>query len=329
MKLRNNVRTLILIAVATPILVSYCTGKDITEKNYPVTVKGQTLRDHVEFMCTRERPRNYLNIESINECADYIKKQFKSVDLKTEEQTYKVSNSRLVNEEYRNIVATTPVDPSKPFTVIGAHYDSCMDTPGADDNASAVAVLIETAKVIGSLPTEKQPRNLIFVAYTLEEPPFFATDKMGSYVHAKSLVDADVDVKLMICLEMLGYFSDEEGSQEFPVAGLGLIYPTVGNFVAVIGNPDSSSETKLMKRYMQMYSKLPTEKMAFPFMESITGLSDHRNYWHFDIPAIMLTDTAFMRNKNYHTEFDTPDTLSYDKMAMITHALAVYLQEEN
>ncbi len=329
MKLRNKIRTLILTGVATPLLVSCCSGKNITEKSYPVTVKEQTLRDHVEYMCNRDKARNYRNIESINECAEYIKKQFEDVGLKTEEQVYKVSTQRRTDQEYKNIIATTPVDNQKPFTVIGAHYDSCMELPGADDNASAVAVLLETAKVIGNLPKDKQPKNLIFVAYTLEEPPFFGTNKMGSYVHAKSLVDAGVDVKLMICLEMLGYFSEEEDSQEFPVAGLGLIYPTVGNFVGVIGNMDSSSETKLMKKYMEMYSKLPTEKMAFPFMESITGLSDHRNYWKFDIPAIMLTDTAFMRNKNYHTEFDTPDTLSYDKMAMITHALAVYLQEEN
>lgn len=329
MKLRDKIKSAILIAVVAPVLVSCCSGKDITEKNYPLTVEEQKLRGHVEFMCSQEKARNYRNIYSLNACADYISRQFETAGLKTEEQVYKVSNARVTDQEYKNIIATTPVSPSKPFTVIGAHYDCCMELPGADDNASAVAVLIETAKIIGSLPKSKQPKNLIFVAYTLEEPPFFATDKMGSYVHAKSLVDKGIDVKLMICLEMLGYFSDEENSQEFPVAGLGLIYPTVGNFVGIIGNMDSRAETKLMKKYMQTYSKLPTERMSFPFMESITGLSDHRNYWKFDIPAIMLTDTAFMRNKNYHTEFDTPDTLSYNKMAMITHALAVYLQEEN
>ena len=329
MKIHRKIRIFALIAVTVPIVVSCCSGKKITEKEYPVTAQARLLRDHVEFMCSREKARNYRNIDALNACADYIKIAFQSAGLNVEEQAYKVSNHRVVNQEYKNIIAATPVDLTKPFTVVGAHYDCCMELPGADDNASAVAVLIETAKIIGALPREAQPKNLIFVAYTLEEPPFFGTEKMGSYVHAESLVSEGIDVKLMICLEMLGYFSDQDDSQDYPVAGMSLIYPSVGNFIGVIGNMNSRSEASLMKQYLKLYAQLPTEKIAVPFMESVTGLSDHRNYWKFDIPAIMITDTAFMRNKNYHTRGDTPDTLSYDKMARITHALAVFLQEEN
>jgi len=165
------------------------------------------------------------------------------------------------------------------------------------------------------------------VAYALEEPPYFGTVAMGSYVHAASLKQAGVKLHGMICLEMLGYFTEEVKSQEYPLSLMKLFYPTTGNFIGVVSNFKSSSLTgEIASRLKHSGVKVRTLK-APSFMAGV-NFSDHRNYWTFGFPAVMITDTAFYRNPNYHRKSDTPMTLSYDKIRDVIGGLCLFLLQK-
>jgi Zn-dependent M28 family amino/carboxypeptidase len=221
--------------------------------------------------------------------------------------------------EYRNFSCIFQGKSSKKI-VVGAHYDTFEETPGADDNASAVAVLLCLGKL---LKTEKNlPFTVEFVFYACEEPPFFGTEGMGSFHHAKRC-DKD-NTKLMICLEMVGFFSDEKGSQDYPLFPLRWFYGSRANYLMVVSNIKS---VKILNRYWNLLktSTLFYKRFISPFNSYGMDWSDHRNYWSKNIPAIMITDTSIFRNKNYHQLSDTADTLNYDKMETLTEDLAKLL----
>ena len=201
--------------------------------------------------------------------------------------------------------------------IIGAHYDSHSGTPGADDNASGIAGLIELGYLLGA---QKLDYEIQLVAYTLEEPPFFGTEMMGSYQHAVRVAKEGKDIKGVIILEMIGYFSDERGSQEYPIKILNFMYPTKGNFIAAVSNGDNREFTKFVKGCMKGTTSLPVYSLNAPSSVAGVDYSDHRNYWPFDIPAVMISDTSRYRNSRYHTAEDTPDTLNYEKMAEVVVA---------
>ena len=199
--------------------------------------------------------------------------------------------------------------------VVGAHYDGCQPFPAADDNASGVAALLELARLLAANPPRAQVE---LVAWSLEEPPFFRTLSMGSYVHAKSLADAKVKVRGALSLETMGYFRDDEGSQHFPVPGLSLLYSTRANYLAVVGNLGQIGLTRQVKSAMQSASPLQIFSINAPVAIPGIDFSDHLNYWRFGYPAVMVTDTAFNRNDNYHSATDTADTLDYLRLAQGT-----------
>ncbi len=159
------------------------------------------------------------------------------------------------------------------------------------------------------------------VAYTLEEPPIFRSENMGSAVHAASLNDQGIDVRLMISLEMIGFFSDEEDSQAFPASILKLFYPTRGNFVSVIGSIGDARMTRRTKKGMKGVAALPVYSMNAPKFVPGVDFSDHLNYWAAGYPAIMVTDTAFYRNRAYHTDKDVADRLDYERMALVVEGI--------
>lgn len=204
--------------------------------------------------------------------------------------------------------------------IIGAHYDAC-DTgegpnPGADDNASAVAVLLELAV---QLPSGTPLHDIELVAWDCEEPPWFDSDDMGSAHHAASAV-AD-NVLGLICLEMLGYYSDAPGSQPSLFPGHALLLPTIGNFVAVVGNLQARPLAREI--YSALQEELPAVRINIPWAdETALFFSDHRNYHPLGIPSVMVTNTAMLRNSNYHKPTDTPDTLDYNRMGRVTRALS-------
>jgi Zn-dependent M28 family amino/carboxypeptidase len=260
--------------------------------------------------------RSYLDIENLNSAADYIEGLFSSFGYEPKRQMYSYRGST-----YQNIAAEAGgTDPTRDeIIVIGAHYDTVYGTPGADDNASGIAGMLELARLLRGC---KISRTVHFVAFTLEEPPAFFTKNMGSYIYAKSLCDKGTKVYGMISLEMLGYYSDQKNSQfYFPYSFLKWVYPNKGSFIAFVGNLSSRRFAKDFKKSFKAVSKFPVESLNAPWFVPGVYFSDQYSFWRFGCPALMITDTAFMRNGNYHRETDTAETLDYDKFAELVEGL--------
>ncbi len=294
--------------------------------HYPPTsqrLDSDRLRAHVETLAVDLAPRNFQEFLNLEASAQYIADHFEKAGGRVSAQLFQTNGESyqaqgVKTRDYRNVIASFgPVDGER--IIVGAHYDACGQTPGADDNASGVAGLIELAYLLGR--TELRQR-IDLVAFTLEEPPFFRTYDMGSARHAYSLRQEDVAVECMICLEMIGYFSDEKGSQQSPSLFLKLLYPDRANFIAVVGGFADRKLLREVKGSMQCATDLPVCGMCAPRGYAGIDLSDHRNYWARDYTAIMVTDTSFYRNRRYHHVQDTPDTLDYDRMAKVV--LGVY-----
>lgn len=275
-----------------------------------IPVDAKRLKQDVTALASLSPARSFANPRSLERAADYITGTWRKLGLKPQFQSYQVQGQTV-----KNVRCVFGPKTGKRL-VIGAHYDVCGDQPGADDNASGVAGLLELSRLLVRLkPGLRRPIEL--VAYTLEEPPFFRTPEMGSAVHAKSLHDARVDLFGMICLEMIGYFTDKPRSQRYPVPGMGLLYPRVGNFIAVVGNFKSASLLKKVRGAVAAAGKIDVQTLAAPSLVTGVDFSDHLNYWKYGYPAVMLTDTSFYRNHNYHQKSDRIDTLDFAKMAEV------------
>jgi Zn-dependent M28 family amino/carboxypeptidase len=220
---------------------------------------------------------------------------------------------------YRNFIVRIKGQKKEKF-ILGAHYDTHEDTPGADDNASAVAVMFGILKNIKRTPFFSW--ELVF--YACEEPPFFGTNQMGSHVHA-SEIHKD-SIKCMICLEMVGFYSNEQDSQNYPFKWMKWIYGNKGNFL--LGVSKGGVEARRIMQKLKSKSPGFYKKLFIPFGLSGLDWSDHRNYWKYKIPAIMLTDTAMFRNDNYHKKTDLPDTLDYNKMNLLANNLTSLINGE-
>ena len=222
---------------------------------------------------------------------------------------------------YENVIARFGPERG-PLVVAGAHYDAVEGSPGADDNASGVAGLIELSRRFGAAPP---PVPVELAAYTLEESAF-ATDQMGSARHAQGLRAAGADVRLMVSLEMLGYYADAPGTQQAPDPRLLDVYGTAGNFVMVVGRPEDAAWTSRIESEMRRHGGIPVHAINAPREVPGIDLSDHRNFWDAGFPAVMITDTAFYRNPNYHTPDDTPGTLDVRRMAGAVDAIEAALR---
>jgi Zn-dependent M28 family amino/carboxypeptidase len=272
------------------------------------------LHTDVAFLTSIQPARQYRNLASLNKAADYIRAEFEKLGGTVTEQKYEVEG-----HEYRNIIASFG-PPAAERLIVGAHYDVCGEQPGADDNASAVAGLLETARLLQP-QAAKLKRRIDFVAYSLEEPPFFATEHMGSAVHAQSLHAEKARMRAMLCYEMIGYFSDAPGSQHFPDAALAALYPSTGNFIIVVGKQGQEALTQQVQTLMRAHSTIDVQRINLPTSQGLAGLSDHRNYWHYGYEAVMINDTSFLRNPNYHQATDTIDTLDFERMAQVVNGV--------
>lgn len=272
------------------------------------------LQNTVQFLTQVSPSRNHLNIEVLNEVAAYLYAKLESYGCRVSYQDFNIGS-----KTYRNVIGTLGPEQGERI-VIGAHYDVAGNQPGADDNASAVAGLLESARIFSN-QRDLLKKRIDFVAYTLEEPPYFGSDQMGSAVHAKSLKDAGTKVDFMVCYEMIGYFSDEPNSQQFPEPGLAAIYPNVGNFIVVVGIEEYSDLVETFYDRMKQHGKLPIERISLPSPHGLAGMSDQRSYWKYGYPAIMINDTSFLRNPNYHLHTDTIDTLDFNKMAEVVNGV--------
>lgn len=295
-----------LVLIIVLMFSGICMAADRTYNKPEISVDQNQLYPSVEKLTSLSPSRNYENIDSLNKAADFIKGEFLKYGYGPVEQKYSIKGL-----EYKNILASYGPETAPRF-IVGAHYDVAGEQPGADDNASGIAGLLALAELF-KRHSPKINFRIDFVAYTLEEPPFFRTKSMGSFVHAKSLHDSKVNVLGMLSLEMIGYYSDSPESQFYPLPFMKLFYPTKGDFIGVVGNLASSKLIKHFKNTMKL-TTLNAESLKAPSCLIGVDFSDHMNYWKFGYPAIMLTDTAFYRNMNYHSVYDTINTLNFDKM---------------
>ncbi len=275
-------------------------------------VDARSLERHVRILSEQFHPRSAADPAKLDAAANYVRAELAKSGAQITEQVYDADDIKA-----RNIIARFG-PPEGERVVIGAHYDAHFNTPGADDNASGVAALIELARLLARAEL-KHPVEL--VAYTREEPPYFRTEEMGSAQHARALKDKGVPVRLMLALEMLGFYSDAEGSQKYPLPVLGSIYPSQGNFISVIGRFDEMNITRRVKAAMAGAVKLPVVSMNAPSWLTGVDFSDHLNYWDAGYPALMITDTSFYRNPHYHLASDTADKLDYRRMALAVQAV--------
>ncbi|HEV3417366.1 MAG TPA: M28 family peptidase, partial [Pirellulales bacterium] len=207
------------------------------------------------------------------------------------------------------------------IVILGAHYDTVWMTPGADDNASAVAVLIEAARLLRGTTLRRTAR---FVAFTCEEPPHFHLETMGSQVYARACRERHERIMGMLCLEMVGYFT-AEARQALPPAipkRLRWLFPRRGDFLAAVGNLRSWRLAWSFRRGFKRAVRFPLFSIVFPESVHEIRLSDNSSFWDQGYPALMLTDTSFLRNPHYHQPTDTPETLDYDRMAQVTLGVA-------
>jgi Zn-dependent M28 family amino/carboxypeptidase len=265
------------------------------------------VRD-VTYLSTTALPRDAAHPESLRRTAVWIAHSFRESGARVSVQTFQARG-----RTWENVVAEFGPDiRSHAMLVVGAHYDAFGEAgarPGADDNASGTAGLLELARLLGAA---HPAAPVMLVAFTNEEPPFFGSEEMGSAIHASSMARDHRAVKGMICLEMIGYYSPH---QAWPSPVFSLLYPTHGDFIVVAGGWPDRKLARWLKRGIAASGGIPVVSFTGP--RETSDASDQRNYWSQGWPAVMVTDTAFLRNPNYHTTRDTADTLDYKRMAAV------------
>ena len=271
---------------------------------------AENLSKHLHILARDIGKRNHLHPFGLKKAINYIKYEFEKFGYSVDTQIYKADS---VDMDFENIIVTVPGTTDKDsIIVIGAHYDTFGETPGADDNGSAVGVLLELARLFKDIKTTK---TLRFVAFANEEPPFFKTNDMGSMRYAKMCKTLGENIEAMVCLESVGYYSDKPQSQKYPHI-LKYFYPSTGNFLSMVSNMPSKSLLKKSVASFKTASKMPIATLWAPatLVKPIT-LSDQWAFWKCGYKAIMLCDTAFFRTPHYHTTQDTVEKLDYNKMA--------------
>lgn len=289
-----------------------------------LSILAARLRSHVKALSVDIRDRNAYNPESQEAAKDYIVAELRDLGYSPSLQEYLPVKSLGLKrrEPFTNVEAIRNGKDNVSVWIVGAHYDSAPGTPGADDNASGVAVLLEVARIM----REKSPdRPIRFVAFAAEEPPTFATRDMGSFRYARKLREGGVAVHGLLNLEMLGFFNDRADSQLFPPF-LHLLYPDRGYFVVVVGNLASSGFLFSVKKSWEEAGGPPLEAVILPSAFSTLALSDQLNFWSEGLRAVTFSDTAFFRYPHYHQSGDTLEKLDYEKMAAITRTLARVLE---
>ncbi len=263
----------------------------------------RNARDILRFLSVNLGERTLRRYENLQAAADYIRGKFASGGASVVDEEYVVDGRRVANIRAEIPGITSP----EKIIVVGAHYDTIEDTPGADDNASGIAGLLELYRLLSPF---RFKRTIRFVAFTLEEPPYFSGENMGSMVCARCAREREDLIELMVCLEMLG-FAGRRYEQNVPFRDMAKNFPRKGDFLAVVSLPSSAPYAYAWKQVYNRYARKNIVDIVGP--SSIPGInhSDHYSFNRHGYPAIMLTDTAFYRNKNYHTGEDTFDTINF------------------
>ncbi|MBM4301981.1 MAG: M28 family peptidase [Deltaproteobacteria bacterium] len=279
------------------------------------------LTRHLTYLSVTLGDRSICRPENLKAAEDYVTENFAAMGYAPRRQSF-----TYMREKVSNIIAGDE-NPGG-YYILGAHFDTVAGTPGADDNASGVAVLLEVARLAQNLTP---PRPWAFIGFTCEEPPAFFTPDMGSRVYAKKARQQKANILGMLCLEMVGYYSQTPHSQSLPLPLRLMGYPTTGNFIGLVSDRRSRPLMVRLEAAIKGGCRLPAVTLAVPLGGHIlpeVRLSDHANFWDEGYPAVMLTDTAFMRNPNYHGEGDVMDLLDLTAMTELTLGLANFVARE-
>jgi hypothetical protein len=303
----------------------YLTNMPSTERRGPLpplTVTEAAVRDrlfhHVDMLAARIGGRSARQSAKLQEAADFIERELKSFGYDTSRQTYEFGGQQFENIEAER-KGTGRADE---IVIIGAHYDTAGGLPGANDNGSGVAATLELARLHA---TKTSARTVRFVLFANEEPPFFQGEGMGSLVYAKRCRERNEKITAMLSLETIGYYSDEPGSQRYPV-GFHPGYPSEGNYLGFVSNVKSAPLLRRVVKHFRAATSLPSQGAAAPEGIPGVGWSDHWSFWQYGYKGIVVTDTAPYRYPHYHTAQDTPDKLDYDRMARAITGLSAVVQ---
>ncbi len=273
----------------------------------------ERLRTHVETLAGRIGERNMGRYTALIRAAQYIESDLAVTGYESQSQAFDVQDKPVRNIEVELVGA----QPSRGMVLVGAHYDSVEGSPGANDNATGVAALLELAR---ALRRHQLARSVRLVAFVNEEPPFSYTDAMGSVQYATRMAERGEKLAAMLSLETIGYYTDEPGSQHYPFP-FGLFYPDTGNFIGFVGNLRSTALVRRAVKSFRRHARFPSEGLAAPGWVTGVGWSDHWAFWQAGYPAIMVTDTALFRYREYHTPFDLPEVVDYERFARVVDGL--------
>jgi Peptidase family M28 len=277
------------------------------------------LERHVGELAGRIGERNSVHFGALEQAASYIERELAALG-------YTVTSQRWTSgagQEFRNLEVSIPgTDRTAGVVVVGAHYDSNRGTPGADDNASGVAAVLELARV---LRDDTLPRTIRLVAFANEELPFFGTPDQGARRYVAALGQRGDDVRSMLSIETIGYYATGARTQRYPPP-LNRFYPDTGNFIGFVGNLGSRALVHDAIAAFRRHTPFPSHGAAAPASIPGVGWSDHEAFWAVGIPAVMITDTAPFRNPYYHTRGDTPDRIDYERMTYVVDGVAAVVR---
>jgi len=286
---------------------------DQASTNDDVSLVTRRLEAHVQTLAGDIGERNIWHPAALNDATRYIGEQWSRQGYDVKRQTYLVSNVPCSNLE----IAREGDARRREILLVGAHFDSVMGSPGADDNASGVAALLEISRRFAAVAPAMTVR---FVAFVNEEPPFFMSGRQGSMVYAKAARDRGDDIRLMACLETIGWYSDRPGTQHYPPL-FSLFYPDRADFIGIVSDFRSRAAMLRLARAFRAHSDFPVQTVATFRLVPGVSWSDHRSFWRHGYPAVMITDTAPYRYPHYHAASDTPDKLRYPELARVTLGL--------
>jgi hypothetical protein len=316
----------ITIAVAAVLALLWWVGVRMPGKSIPNAAPlspdeialREELRASVQKLAGEIGERNMWHYAQLNAAADFIEDSFSRASLRTRRDSYDMRG-----QTCHNIEAEIPG--ARPeVLLIGAHYDSVFGSPGANDNGTGVAATLALARRFA----DARPQHTVrFAAFVNEEPPYFLSDEMGSFVYAGRCKARGDKISAMISLETIGYFSDAPRSQTYPSPVLGIAYPKVGNFIGFVSNVHSRALLRRVIALFRKHAKIPSEGAALPWFVPGVSWSDQWSFWRYGYPGIMVTDTAPFRYPHYHLSSDTPDKLDYDRFTLVVGGIEKVIED--
>ncbi|WP_081693766.1 MULTISPECIES: M28 family peptidase [Planktothrix] len=311
-----------LIAIGS--LMISMPGKSYSGQLPPLTPSqeqvSQQLNRYIKIIADDIGEHNYIFYNQLIQVENFLNERLSQAGYAVKTQEYSVDGKVFRNLEIE-IRGTEKPDE---IVIVGAHYDSVVGSPGANDNGTGAVAILALAEKFATL---KPKRTLRFVEFVNEEPPFFWSENMGSWVYAQRCKERQENIVAMLSLETMGFYSQASNSQQYPVNILKLIYPNQGNFISFIGNISSRSLIHQAIGKFRNSAQFPSQGVSLPNFIPGVGWSDHWSFWEAGYPALMVTDTAPFRYPYYHTQHDTPEQIDYYGLTLVISGLESVIQD--